>query len=224
MNLPLKPLEDLYLGISYSRASISTFIDKNSLADQHTITEPTDVEEEIAKLLAQGEVVARFSGRCEWGARSLGNRAILAHPSYLESFYTVNDLIKARDFWMPFAPTILDSWASRYLENYDPARVLAPHMITAFRATPLGLKHLRAAMHQGDFTIRAQVLDYKVNPEYYRLLQVFESITGVGGLMNTSFNLHGYPLVATPAQALMTFERSGLQNLALGPFLIKKRI
>ena len=83
---------------------------------------------------------------------------------------------------MPFAPTILDSWASRYLENYDPARVLAPHMITAFRATPLGLKHLRAAMHQGDFTIRAQVLDYKVNPEYYRLLQVFESITGVGGL------------------------------------------
>ena len=88
----------------------------------------------------------------------MGNRAILAHPSYLESFYTVNDLIKARDFWMPFAPTILDSWASRYLENYDPARVLAPHMITAFRAA-LGLKHLRAAMHQGDFTIQAQVLE-----------------------------------------------------------------
>ena len=157
------------------------------------------------------------------GGRSLGNRAILGHPSHLESFYTVNDLIKARDFWMPFAPTVLDSWASRYLESYDPARVRAPNMITAFRATALAVKHLRAAMHQADFTIRAQVLEREVNPEYYRLLKAFERLTGVGGVMNTSFNLHGYPLVATPAQALMTFESSGLPNLALGPFLIRKR-
>ena len=96
-------------------------------------------------------------------------------------------------------------------------------MITAFRATPLAVQHLRAAMHQGDFTIRPQVLEYEFNPEYYRLLKAFERLTGVGGLMNTSFNLHGYPLVATPAQALKTFEDSGLQNLALGPFLISKR-
>ena len=83
---------------------------------------------------------------------------------------------------MPFAPTILDSWASRYLENYDPARVLAPHMITAFRATPLGLKHLRAAMHQGDFTIRAQVLDYRLIPnttdccKYLKVLLVWAGL------------------------------------------------
>ena len=222
LKLPLKSLANLYLGISYSRDPLSTFIEKNRLADSYAVTEPADVEEACAELLSQGQVVARFSGRCEWGARSLGNRAILAHPSHLESFYTVNDLIKARDFWMPFAPTVLDSWASRYMENYDPTRVRAPHMITAFRATSLGVQHLRAAMHQGDFTIRAQVLEREVNPEYYRLLQAFERLTGVGGLMNTSFNLHGYPLVATPAQALMTFERSGLQNLVLGPFLISK--
>lgn len=223
LNLPVKPLVDLYLGIGYSRDALYGFIEQNRLADRYVVTEPADVEEASAERLAQGQVVARFSGRCEWGARSLGNRAILAHPSHLESFFTVNDLIKARDFWMPFAPTVLDSWASRYLESYDPARVRAPHMITAFRATPLGVQHLRAAIHQGDFTIRAQVLEREVNPEYYRLLQAFERRTGVGGLMNTSFNLHGYPLVATPAQALMTFERSGLQNLALGPFLISKR-
>jgi carbamoyltransferase len=219
----VKPLADLYLGIGYQRATLATFIEQNRLAERYAVSEPADAEDAIAELLAQGQVVARFFGRCEWGARSLGNRAILAHPSHLESFFTVNDLIKARDFWMPFAPTVLDTWASRYLEGYDPVRVRAPHMITAFRATPLGVQHLRAAMHQGDFTIRPQVLEQEANPEYYRMLQAFERRTGVGGVMNTSFNLHGYPLVATPEQALMTFERSGLQNLALGPFLIRKR-
>jgi carbamoyltransferase len=223
LSLPVKPLTDLYLGIGYQRAALAAFIKQNRLAERYAVSEPADVEEEVAELLAQGQVVARFSGRCEWGARSLGNRGILAHPSHLESFFTVNDLIKARDFWMPFAPTVLDTAADKYLEAYAPKKVEAPHMITAFRATPLGVQHLRAAMHQGDFTIRPQVLKREVNPEYYRLLQAFERCTGVGGLMNTSFNLHGYPLVATPDQALMTFERSGLQSLALGPFLINKR-
>lgn len=223
LSLSVKPLANLYLGIGYQRATFAAFIEQNHLTEKYTVSEPQDVEETIAELLGQGEVVARFSGRCEWGARSLGNRAILAHPSHLESFFTVNDLIKARDFWMPFAPTVLDTWASRYLESYEPTRVRAPHMITAYRASPLGVQHLRAAMHQGDFTIRPQVLERDANPEYYRMLLAFERRTGVGGVMNTSFNLHGYPLVATPEQALMTFEKSGLQNLALGPFVISKR-
>ncbi len=223
LGMPVKPLTNLYLGISYQREELAAFIKENVPEDRYEISEPQDIEEAIADLLASGAVVARFSGRCEWGARSLGNRAILAHPSHLESFFTVNDLIKARDFWMPFAPTVLDSWASRYLVDYEPERARAPHMITAFRATPLGVQHLRAAMHQGDFTIRPQVLEPEANPGYYRLLEAFERRTGVGGLMNTSFNLHGYPLVATPEQALITLENSGLHHLALGEFLISKR-
>lgn len=219
----VKPLRDLYLGVGYGCSELAEFIATHRLAERHAVSKPDDIEETIADLLAAGEVVARFAGRCEWGARSLGNRAILAHPSHLESFFTVNDLIKARDFWMPFAPTVLDTWAGRYLEGYDPGKARAPHMITAFRATPLGVQHLRAAMHQGDFTIRPQVLEREANPDYYRLLQAFEKRTGVGGVMNTSFNLHGYPLVAAPEQALMTFENSGLRNLALGPFLIRKQ-
>lgn len=222
LGVDVRPLQNLYLGIGYQRNELQAFIEKQRLGERYSIWEPIDVEEAIAELLAKGHVVARFSGRCEWGARSLGNRAILAHPTHLESFYTVNDLIKARDFWMPFAPTILDYWAGRYLEGYNPARVQAPHMITAFRATSLGIEHLRAAMHQGDFTIRPQVLENQTNPEFYRLLQAFERKTGVGGLMNTSFNLHGYPLVATPDQALFTFDNSGLKYLAMGPFLIHK--
>ncbi|MEW6682136.1 MAG: carbamoyltransferase C-terminal domain-containing protein [Nitrospirota bacterium] len=221
--LSVKPLDSLYLGISFERDELKRFISDNRLADRYSVTEPSDVEEAIADLLALREVVARFSGRCEWGARSLGNRAILAHPSHLESFYTVNDLIKSRDFWMPFAPTVLDTHAHKYFENYNPSKVKAPYMITAFKASPLGVENLRAGMHQGDRTIRPQVLTEQANRAYYHLLNVFHAKTGVGAVMNTSFNLHGSPLVATPEQALMTFEKSGLCYLALGPFLIAKK-
>jgi len=218
-----QPLENLYLGTDYSQQILNEFIQANRLDETYLVTKLENIEETIAELLVRGKVVARFSGRCEWGARSLGNRAILAHPSYMESFYTVNDLIKARDFWMPFAPTILDTAAARYLVNYNEKKAAAPHMITAFQATPLAVKELRAAMHQGDQTLRPQILTKVANPSYYQLIRAFERNTGVGAVLNTSFNLHGYPLVANPQQAMMTLEKSGLQHLALGNFLIQKR-
>lgn len=218
-----KPIDNLYLGLSYSRDELATFIEQNGLRNKYKITECEDIETEIASLLAERQIVARYSGRCEWGARSLGNRAILGHPSHMESFYTVNDLIKARDFWMPFAPTVLVTDADLYLENYRPQKAEAPYMITAYKATPRGQLDLKAAMHQGDHTIRPQVVTPEANPEYYRLIAAFKARTGVGAVLNTSFNLHGYPLVATPEQAIFTFEKSGLHYLALGRFLIEKR-
>lgn len=221
-DIPL-PLDNLYLGISYTRKELAAYIEQNRLQEKYSITEYEDIETQIASLLAERQIVARFAGRCEWGARSLGNRAILAHPSHMESFYTVNDLIKARDFWMPFAPSVLDTDAYDYLENYQPEKAEAPYMITAFKATAKGQAALRAAMHQGDHTIRPQVVTPAGNPDYYRLLTAFKQKTGVGALMNTSLNMHGYPLVATPEQALMTLEKSGLRNLALGSFLISKK-
>ena len=96
-------------------------------------------------------------------------------------------------------------------------------MITAFKATPLGVDQIRAAMYQGDHTLRPQVVKESANPQYYRMIKLFHGKTGVGAMLNTSLNLHGYPLVATPEQALMTLEKSGLCHLALGPFLISKR-
>lgn len=95
-------------------------------------------------------------------------------------------------------------------------------MITAFRASSEGVKSLRAAMHQGDFTIRPQVLTQVADPSYYRLLTEFQRLSGVGAVMNISFNLHGSPLVATPEQAMATLRNSGLDYLALGPFLVCK--
>lgn len=218
----VRHLDHIYLGIEYGTEELEHFISEKNLRNSYHISQPENMEEMIAKLLHQKNIVARFAGRCEWGARALGNRSILAHPSYMESFYEVNDSIKCRDFWMPFAPSILDTSASKYLAGYDPKKTEAPYMITTFNATPLAQQQLRAAIHQGDHTLRPQVLKESINPSYYRLIQSFEKLSGVGAVLNTSFNLHGYPLVATPEQALMTLKNSGLKHLALGKFLISK--
>jgi carbamoyltransferase len=217
-----QPLKNLYLGLSYSDRDISEFIKKHGLIKKYKIKRFSNIENKIAELLAKKEIVARFSGNCEWGARSLGNRAILAHPTFMDSFYTVNDQIKVRDFWMPFAPTILDTFASLYLKDYHPRKSSAPHMITSYFATKKGQDDLRAAIHQGDKTLRPQVLSKEINPTYYKLIEKFTKITGIGGVLNTSFNLHGYPLVCSPEQAFFTLENSELKNLAIGNFLIQK--
>ena len=194
------------------------------MSQSHTVFNQKQNEaRQIAELIANREIVARFSGKCEWGARSLGNRAILAHPSHMESFYTINDYIKSRDFWMPFAPTILDKNAHSYLKNYNSSKIKAPYMITAFEATKLGVQHLRAALHQADHTLRPQVLEYNANPSYYRLIENFEKRTGIGAILNTSYNLHGFPLVSSLDQAIMTIENSELKFIAIGDFLLQKK-
>lgn len=218
----VKPLTDLYLGLSYDGPEIERFLESHAPASQYQIERLDNVTDRVAELLAEGNIVARFSGRNEWGARSLGNRAILAHPGNMESFFTINDQIKSRDFWMPFAPTILDRSAHRYLENWSMERTPAPHMITAFRSTPAGRRDLCAAIHRGDNTLRPQVLTPDINPEYYALIAAFESKTGVGAVLNTSLNLHGNPLAATPVQAMETLDKSGLRYLAIGSFLVSK--
>jgi carbamoyltransferase len=177
--------------------------------------------DKAARLLADGEIVARFSGRGEWGARSLGNRAVLADPSKMESFYLVNDYIKVRDFWMPFAPTILDTDVKRYLQF---SSKYAPYMINAMKTTDLGSHHLRAAKHQKDSTVRAQILHKQDSKGYYKLIKKFKEITGIGALLNTSLNIHGEPLATTPEQLKNTVQNSMLKYVLVNDeFLIVKK-
>jgi carbamoyltransferase len=211
----------IYLGPEYDEKRVETFLNEKADSSRYEIVRFDDIEKKVADLLADSKIVGRFKGRCEWGARSLGNRAILGRPDRMETFFEVNDRIKQRDFWMPFAPTILDQYADRYL--FNPKKVRAPYMITAFDATEEGMRTFKAAMHQRDKTLRAQILERRFNPLYYKLIEYFYERTGVGGVMNTSFNLHGYPLAATPQQAWFTFEHSDLEYLAIENFLVRKR-
>ena len=170
-----------------------------------------------AKLIANGEIVARFSGRSEWGARSLGNRAVLADPSKMESFHLVNDYIKVRDFWMPFAPTILDIDVKKYLQF---SSKYAPYMINAMKTTELGSNHLRAAKHQTDNTVRAQILRKEDSESFYRLIKKFKEISGIGALLNTSLNIHGDPLATTPKQLKHTVVNSMLKYVLVNDELL----
>lgn len=216
-----KPIEGLYLGPEYADEEVGKFIEENDLKKRYLIRKTSKINLEVARLLAEGNIVARCSGRSEWGARALGNRSILANPSHEDTIRILNETIKDRDFWMPFTPSILDSDASRYIVN--PKKIEAPYMVLTFESTPLARKHLAAAIHPYDFTLRPQVVSKKSNPDYYEIIENFKKLTGSGGILNTSFNLHGEPNVLSPKDAIHTIENSALKYLTMGNYLFEKK-
>ncbi len=216
----ISPISNLYLGLDYN-SEIDVFLEKNNIHKKYHTKKCLDINSVVAELLAQGEVVARFSGRNEWGARGLGNRSILANPTTLDQQTTINKLIKNRDFWMPFAPSILSEFSDKYI--VDNGKILSKaYMVSAFELTSLGKKVLRSAMHSYDETTRPHIISQKENFLYHDLVKKFYNITGVGAILNTSFNLHGKPNVLRPTDAIQVFEKSGLKYLSMGNYIIKK--
>jgi carbamoyltransferase len=217
----LQPLTDLYLGDQYSDKEIGKYVKSKGLEKKYIVKHYADIETEVANLLASNQVVARFAGRMEWGARSLGNRAILANPKNPDVVMVINEQMKDRDFWMPFAPSVLEERINDYCQN--PRNLYVPYMIVGMESTDLGRSELKAAMHPYDFTIRPQAVRAGWNPRYHTLIKAFEKQTGIGGILNTSFNLHGFPIVRQPKDALYAFEHSGLRHLAIENYLISKK-
>jgi carbamoyltransferase len=215
-----QPFGPAYLGTDLAAGEIEATLRRRDVAARHRVSEHDRIEEKIAALLVSDGVVARCAGRMEFGARALGNRSILAHPSHPSVVGTINRMIKNRDFWMPFAPSILRERADDYLVN--PRGLVSPYMMLAFPTQPKRRDEIVAAIHPHDGTARAHIVDEAWNPEYYRVIQEFERLTGVGAVLNTSYNLHGEPLVCSADDALDTFERSGLRHLAIGRWLISK--
>ena len=216
------PLDDLYLGPEFSSREIEEALRRAGVSDRHEVSRPADMETRAAELLVRDGVVARMAGRMEFGARALGNRSILADPRDFRVVARINKMIKSRDFWMPFAPTVRAGGAARYLRQPEGGALSSPFMMLAFDTTAEGREALAAAVHPYDATARPQILREEDNPAYDRLIRRFEERAGVGAVLNTSFNLHGDPIVCGPSEAIETFERSGLPHLILGDFLISK--
>jgi len=216
-----RPLGPAYLGPSIDAAAVDALIRTRDLASKYRVSEHERVEERIAELLVSDGVVARCAGRMEFGARALGNRSILANPSDHRVVGTINRMIKNRDFWMPFAPSILREREDDYIVN--PKGLASPYMMLAFATQPKRRDEIVAAVHPHDATARAHLVDETWNPAYHRVIREFERRTGIGVVLNTSFNLHGEPLVGSAEDAIDTFERSGLPHLALDRWLISKK-
>jgi len=210
------PLKDTYLGSSFSNEEIEESLKKHSLLEKAEYID--DIDETVGELLTKdSNIVARFSGQMEWGPRGLGNRSILANPSDYGVIRKINHAIKMRDFWMPFGPSILESRMRDYVVN----PINAPYMILAFDTTEKR-SEISAAIHPYDLTCRPQTVIAEYNPGYEKVLKSFEVKTGIGAVLNTSFNLHGNPIVWNPEIAIGTFQNSELDALALGNYLLKK--
>lgn len=217
----IKPIKDIYWGPQFTDEEVEQVIKERKIRRKFFVKKTEDIEKITAKLLSEGKVVARLKGKMEFGARALGNRSILTDPSNQELVRVINEQVKNRDFWMPFAPSILAERAKDYLINSK--QVEAPYMMLGFDSTPLARKELKAAIHPYDFTLRPQILSEDYNPDYYRLIKEFEKLTGIGAVLNTSFNLHGFPIVLGPKEALDAFENSGLEYMTLENYIISKR-
>ena len=210
------PLTSIYLGSAFSNEEIKESLKKHNLFEKAEYID--DIDSEIGELLAKdGNIVARFSGQMEWGPRGLGNRSIIADPSNLSIVRKINKAIKMRDFWMPFGPSILESRMQDYVVN----PINSPYMILSFDTTEKR-NEMAAAIHPYDFTCRPQTVNSEYNPGYEKVLKSFEAKTGIGAVLNTSFNLHGNPIVWNPEIAIDTFNNSELDAIALGNYLIKK--
>jgi len=216
----ISPISSAYLGPAPTATQVDDALNEFSAQDKFSvIRHPRN--ELIAQLIADGLAIARCVGRMEFGARALGNRSILCDPSKWSNVAKINEQVKGRDFWMPFTPSILDYRAKDYLVN--PKGLRAPFMTVAFNTTELARRDIPAAIHPYDHTARPQIVEKEINPEYFNLIQAFEAITGIGALLNTSLNLHGYPIVNTPRDAMHTFVSSGLDGLLLPDVLVLKR-
>lgn len=205
-------IADIYYGRSYTESEVVDFIRLKKMGRLARKVSP----KEIAKLLTKGKIIARFAGRDEWGPRALGNRSIMADPRNMGVVRKINFAIKQRDFWMPFAPAVLEEDQGRYFKK----SVFAPYMIEAFDTKPAA-EEIIAGLHPYDLTARPQIVN-GWNPSWQAIISEFKKLTGVGGILNTSFNLHGFPLVGSLEEALRTFKNSGLDALLLENWLIEK--
>lgn len=212
------PMSHAYLGPAFDDGEVERRLKAMSLPDGAKVRRVND--DQAAAVLASGQVVARFAGRGEFGPRALGNRSITADPRNPDVVRVINEMIKQRDFWMPFAPSMLAERADDYIVN--PKRIDSSYMTVGFDSTPLARRDLPGALHPYDFTARPHVVTREANPGYHAYISAFQRRTGVGAVLNTSFNLHGEPIVATPEDAVGTFARSGLPHVLIGSWLVSK--
>ncbi|TMC60595.1 MAG: hypothetical protein E6J26_01435 [Chloroflexi bacterium] len=213
-------MEHAYWGEAHGEAATADLLRQQGVRYE-TLDDVERLLERVVDSMTRGKVVGWFQGRFEWGPRALGNRSILADPRRAEMKQTVNAKIKFREPFRPFAPAVLEERTVEYFDLSEPSRHYpARFMLLVEPICPARQESIAAVNHLG--TGRLQTIQPAINPRYYRLVEKFAQATGVPVVLNTSFNLRGEPIVASPADALRTFRNSGLDMLVLGNLLVLK--
>jgi carbamoyltransferase len=211
--LPLRPMRHAYLGPSFDDDAIEATLNTYKIRCARL----SDPAATAAEFLSQGKILGWYQGRMEFGPRALGSRSIIADPRDPHMNAKVNNAVKFREWWRPFAPSLKKEAAPEYLESaFDsPFMILTAQVRQEKRSVIPSVTHV-------DGSARPQTVEKEINPLYYRLIDEFGKLTGVPVIMNTSFNLRGEAIVHTPTDAIRTFFSSGMDALVLGSFLVEK--
>ena len=211
--LPMHKMRHAYLGAENSDEEIEKALTTYKLR----ATRVADPAAAAAEMLAKGKILGWVQGRMEFGPRALGARSILADPRDPEMNAKVNNAVKFREWWRPFAPSMLAEVAGEYIESATDS----PFMILTAQVKPEKRSVIPSVTHV-DGSARPQTVERDVNLLYWRLIREFGNRTGVPVVMNTSFNLRGEPIVSTPTDAVRTFFSSGMDALVIGNFVVEK--
>jgi carbamoyltransferase len=207
-------LPNVYFGTAYTNSEIERAIQEVGYQAHYD----TNIHETIATLLSQGYVVARFTGRMEYGPRALGHRSILYQTMDPSVNDWLNERLKRTEF-MPFAPATLVEHAHSRYDGLQGAEDPARFMTITFNCTPRMKAESPGVVHV-DGTARPQIIDPDTAPDFYKILSAYYRLTGIPSLINTSFNMHGEPIVCTPEDALRSFQQGNLDYLAIGNWLV----
>jgi len=212
-------MDHAYWGPGYTRDEIRHAIEAKGLGMSGCRVEELagdNLMQRTAAIVADGKILGWFQGRAEWGPRALGNRSIVADPRRGEMKEILNQRIKHREIFRPFAPSILAEATGRWFEKSHPS----PFMTLAYSVRPEKRETIPAPTHV-DGTGRLQTVTREANPRYWSLIKAFEQLTGVPVVLNTSFN-DNEPIVCRPEEALDCFQRTQMDALVLGDFLITR--
>jgi carbamoyltransferase len=220
IELPQKPMPHVYFGTDLgSSEEIGQLL--AGWRDFVELERLDDVEARTAQLLADGSVVGWVQGRSEFGPRALGNRSILADPRPAANKDLINRMVKKREGYRPFAPSVCAENADEFFET-APEQAEFPFMIFVLNVHPARREELGAITH-ADGTARVHTVARSANPRYWRLLREFGERTGVPMLLNTSFNNNAEPIVDSAEDAIACYLTTGLHYLVIGDYLVRKR-
>ncbi|MBW7944024.1 hypothetical protein H3C70_01335 [Patescibacteria group bacterium] len=211
-----------FLGPSFSWYEIQTALKEAGLKYEFVKSKRT-LAKDIAKMVADQQIIGWFQGRMEWGPRALGSRSILASAATVEMRDIINEKVKHRELFRPFAPVILEKYTSTYFKSDRQLPKSARYMLMVYPFKPkIGERDVPAVVHV-DGTGRLQTLHRDDNPLYYDLIDEYRKKTGVPVIINTSFNIRGEPIVCTPRDAINCFLHTDIDVLVLDQFVIRKK-
>jgi len=220
-NVVSQKMKHAYFGKTYTDNDITYGIHKymNDVQNHNFVVRHFDNEDEqldmVAKMLADNKVIGYFSGGSEIGPRALGHRSILASPNPVWMKEYINAEIKKREWYRPFAPSVLEEWATDVFE----LKFYSPFMLVTSQVTREWKSRIPAVVHV-DNTSRFQSVSKNVNPRYYSLIDKFKFLTGIPLLLNTSFNGNDEPIVESPYDAIRCFHRNKLDALCIENYVI----